>query len=251
MHLGLRVICLATVLVLVGAIAAVLIGQMELHGAGLVLGGGWLILGGACTILSLTLSDDFLHRHSGAAGVAQTRQFLRSGWVGILLGGAWLGLHYLDRWVQATAAETRFQVAYNRGVSAVKAQDWQEAVDAFSEAIRLDPKNVKPYRHRGGAYFRQKKPDFALADFSEVVRLDPDDAHSWYNRGLAYLQKKDDDRALADFGEAIRLDPRYTKAYLARSRAYADKGDEVRARADRQKAAELDPALEQARGGMR
>src|SRR5262249_14598337 len=157
----------------------------------------------------LTLSDDFLRRHFGGPGADRRRRLWRGGWVGVLLGAALLGLHYLDRWGQATAAEAQFRVGFNRGLSAAHARDLQTAAEAFSEAIRLDPSDARAYRHRGAAYLHQGEYDRALADLDEALRLAPDDAHAVYNRGVAYVQKNDLDRALADFGEAIRLNPSF------------------------------------------
>jgi tetratricopeptide (TPR) repeat protein len=209
-----------------------------------VLGVGFVVLGTAFTTLHLTLSDDFLRRHFGEARADQMRRTYRSGWVGVLLGAALLGLHYLDRLVQTTTTEVQFKVAFNRGQSAAKAGDWQTAADAFSEAIRLDPTNALAYHKRGVVYLHQGEQDRALADLSEAIRLDPNDALALHNRGVAYVRKEDYDRALTDFGEAIRLNPSYAKAYLARSKVYRKKGDDAQAKADQQKAAELDPSLE-------
>lgn len=47
----------------------------------------------------------------------------------------------------ATAA-----MAYQQGADAVKAGRYEEAIDHFSRAIRLDPKYVDAYRHRGFVY---------------------------------------------------------------------------------------------------
>lgn len=235
------------------ALGAAVIWWAEAHRVAFqyALGVGLVVLGVVFTTLRLTLSNDFVRRHFGESGAAPARRAWRSGWTGILLmlcGLVMLGLLYLDHWVEAAAAESRFNAAFNRGLSAAKTRDWATAADAFSEAIRLDPSRAKSYRHRGAAYLHRGEYDRAVTDFDEALRLAPDDAHIVYNRGVAYFQKEDYDRALADFGEAIRLNPGYAKAYLARGSVYARKGDDARAAADRQKAAELDPSLETSSG---
>jgi tetratricopeptide (TPR) repeat protein len=248
MSRGFRVLIVVSILLVSVALAAVVIWQETVHGVAPVLGLIFLVVGMAGTMLHLTLSDDFLHRHFGEADADQIRQFGRRAWVGVLLGSALFGIHYLDRWIQATAAEAQFKVAFNRGVSAAKEQDWQKAADAFSEAIRLDPRNAAAYRNRGIAYGYRGEHDRALADLDEAIRLNPNDAVALYNRGVTNFQKADYDRALADFGEAIRLKPNYAIAYRARSRAYAKKGEDAQAKADQQKAAELAPSVEKSGG---
>jgi tetratricopeptide (TPR) repeat protein len=248
MSRGFRVLVVVSILIVAVALAAVQIRE-GVHGVTPVFGLVLLVLGAAGLTLHLTLSDDILRRHSGEPGADPRREFWRSGWVGVVLGAALLGMHHLDRWIQATAADAQFRAAYNRGLTAARARDWQTAAEAFSEAIRHNPGDARPYRQRGAAYLHQEEPDRALADFDEALRLAPDDARVVYNRGVAWFKKQDYDRALIDFGEAIRLDPNYARAYLARGRVYSKKGDDVRARADQQKAAELDPALEKPEGG--
>jgi tetratricopeptide (TPR) repeat protein len=243
---GFRALVLALLLTASAALAGAVIWWSEAREGRLqyVLGVGFLALGLVFTTLQLTLSDDFLRRHFGEPSAGQMRRAWRGGWVGILLGGAMLGVLYLDRWVQATAAEAQSKAAYNRGLSAAKTGDWQAAVDAFSEAIRLDPNSARAYRNRGVAFLHQGEDDRALEDLGAAIRLDPNDANTFYNRGVTYCRKGDLARALADFTEAIRLNPGYAKAYLARSKVHDRKGDHEQAKADRQKAAELDPALD-------
>jgi Flp pilus assembly protein TadD len=249
MSRGFRLLVVVSVLTGSAALAVVLLRLVEGYASLLMLGLGCLVLGVAGTMLHLTLSDDSLRRYFGEPGAAELRRLCRRGWVGVLLGVAFLGMHYFDDWVQATTAEVQFTVALQRGVSAGNAENWQTAVEAFSEAIRLRPNDVRGYRPRGIAYLHLAELDRAVADFDEALRLAPDDARVLYNRGLAYFRKNDYDRALGDIGEAIRLEPSYAKAYRARGGVYRKKGDEVRARADQQKAAELDPALEKPGGG--
>jgi tetratricopeptide (TPR) repeat protein len=226
--------------ILIGSVAV--IWSAEVHDVSLVLGLFLLALGVGGTILHLTLSDDFLRRHCKKASAEQLRQFGRYAWIGVLLGPAMLGVHYLDHWVQAEAAKAQFRAAYNRGRTAAKEQDWQTATDAFSEAIRLDPKSAPAYRSRGIVYGQRGEQDRALADLDEAIRLNPDDAVALYDRGVIYFQKAEYDRALADFGEAIRLKPNYAMAYRARGKVYGKKGDDAQAKADRQKADELAPS---------
>jgi murein DD-endopeptidase MepM/ murein hydrolase activator NlpD len=88
-----------------------------------------------------------------------------------------------------------------------------------TEAIRLDPKDARPFNKRGLAYLDKADDDRAIADFSEAIRLDPKDAQPFNNRGLAYLDKAEYDHAIADFTEAIRLDPNYTGAFQSRGHA--------------------------------
>src|SRR5262249_53315705 len=154
----------------------------------------------------------------------------------VLLLGGLLGYLYLDHWTS--------QACTRRGKARIQAKEYSQAIDDFSAAVRLDPKNAVAYHGRGVAYLHLGEHGRAIMDFSEAMWLDPSDAGAPHNRGVAYYHKQDYDRALADLGEAIRLNPSFTEAYLARSRVYAKRGEDARARTDLQKPAELDRSLE-------
>jgi WD40 repeat protein len=60
---------------------------------------------------------------------------------------------------------------------------------------------------RGVAYYKKGKMDEAIAAFTEAIRLDPTNAEAYARRGLAYDDLEKVDKAAADFDQAIRLNP--------------------------------------------
>jgi tetratricopeptide (TPR) repeat protein len=44
---------------------------------------------------------------------------------------------------------------------------------AFEQAIRLDPTYAPAYNNRGGAFYKLKRYDEALAAYEQAIRLDP------------------------------------------------------------------------------
>jgi tetratricopeptide (TPR) repeat protein len=74
-------------------------------------------------------------------------------------------------------------------------------------------------------YLDYNEPDQALAAFTEAIRLKPNSLQAWFARGFAQANLGHFDAAIADYSEAIRLDPRYAAAYHNRSAAFAAKGD--------------------------
>jgi len=126
-----------------------------------------------------------------------------------------------------------------KGTSCLERQDFDSAIAAFTETIRLDPKLALAYYNRGWAYGNKGDHDTAIADYTEAIRLDPKLVAAYYNRGVAYLEKGDDDKAIADCTEAIRLEPKLAKAYNNRGVAYRRKGDSKRAELDFEEAKRL------------
>jgi tetratricopeptide (TPR) repeat protein len=154
-------------------------------------------------------------------------------------------------------------------------KDFTQAAAAFSDVIRLSPRDAAAYDIRGsskryigdldgaladenaairlqprfGMYYGNRAVSFAekgdaaraLADFNRDVQLEPNVAAVFNNRGLFLLQRKELDQAIGDFSEAIRLDPRYSKPYANRAEAWRLKGDLDRSLADVDQAITIDP----------
>ena len=63
-----------------------------------------------------------------------------------------------------------------------------------------------------------KKGDYnrAIAAYDQAIKLDPKYATAYNGRGIAYRNKGDYDRAIEDYDQAIKLNPKYTTAYNGR-----------------------------------
>src|SRR6516225_4448020 len=100
-----------------------------------------------------------------------------AGWVGLLLALA----------PPAAAADAgAAKTAYEKGKACLDKKDYDAALAAFDEAIRLDPKDAKSYVGRGSAYDRKNEYDKAIADESEAIQLDPRNVEAYCERGIAY-----------------------------------------------------------------
>ncbi len=98
---------------------------------------------------------------------------------------------------------------------------WEEAINSFTQSIRLRPNFVKAYIGRGDVYLGLKQYAEAIADFGQAIYLQPDKAkEAYYKRGLAHLKQGQNEQALADLQEAITIDPQYLEAYLALGNSY-------------------------------
>jgi Tfp pilus assembly protein PilF len=58
---------------------------------------------------------------------------------------------------------------------------------------------------KGISYFEKEDYDAAITAFSEAIRLDPKDAKAYYGRAHAYLQKGEKAKADEDFARAKKL----------------------------------------------
>lgn len=119
---------------------------------------------------------------------------------------------------QGSSAEVHWQ----KGNDYLTAQQWEQALKEYDQALKLDPNHVKSYIGRGVAYLSTKQYDQALADFNRALKLDPagPEAYGAYlNRGLAYRDKGQFDQALADFNKSLELNPDNTLALYYKASA--------------------------------
>ena len=61
----------------------------------------------------------------------------------------------------------------DKGVALSNQGNYNEAIKAFDEAIKLDPQNAKAWDYKGVALNALGKYDEAVKAFDEAIRLDP------------------------------------------------------------------------------
>jgi len=84
-----------------------------------------------------------------------------------------------------------------------------EAVQAYDEAIRLDPNNTAAWISKGNALYEEEMYDEAVQAYDKAIELDPDDTSTWISKGDAlYSQGEYEyDDAIRAYDEATKLDP--------------------------------------------
>ena len=100
------------------------------------------------------------------------------------------------------------QQADRRGDEYYNSKSWDLAIEKYTEAIALDPKNAIYYSDRGSAYYYGKKNDRkALDDYTRAHQLAPYIAEYYNQMGHAYYSLGNYTRAIENYTEALRLDP--------------------------------------------
>jgi lipoprotein NlpI len=119
--------------------------------------------------------------------------------------------------------------------------DLNGAIEAFNEAITIDPKYAPAYYNLGIAYSVESRTDDAISEYSQAIQLDAKNKDAYYRRGCLRGKKGDLDGALGDFDEVIKLDPKYALAYYNRGHVFYFKGNLDGAVNDLDEALRLDP----------
>jgi hypothetical protein len=83
--------------------------------------------------------------------------------------------------------------------------DYNNAIKAYTEAIKRDSSNLNAYVSRGSCYSQIKNYDAAIADFNFIVNEIPDFPNIYMIRGYTYGEKGVYSKTLADYRKGLYL----------------------------------------------
>ena len=109
-------------------------------------------------------------------------------------------------------------VYQQRGYAAATNQQFQDAINDYSEAAKLTPQNVRVYEQRAAVEMKIQDYDKALADYSEIIKLKPNEVRYYNYRAYIYEIKNDVQNALAETERALKLDPNNQEAKARKQR---------------------------------
>lgn len=81
--------------------------------------------------------------------------------------------------------------------------DFEKAIESFSQAIAIRPFNGDQYYNRGRKFLSEDRYPQAKADFVLATRLDDSDAWKWHFRGVAHYFLDEFDEAIECFRRSI------------------------------------------------
>src|SRR5689334_14958366 len=116
----------------------------------------------------------------------------------------WLGWAAFQ---MSNAASDEAETLVQRGIKAIDAKKYSEALSDLSDAIRLNPHSGLPFEGRAQVYAITRDNDPALADSNEAIRLDPNAAPAYWARSAVYHRRGDDERSIADLDRFLKLRP--------------------------------------------
>jgi tetratricopeptide (TPR) repeat protein len=137
------------------------------------------------------------------------------------------------------------------GAEAAKNQDWDKAVELLRKATGLDHKYADElsavYQRRGYADANEQNFQDAINEYSEAAKLTPQDVRIYEQRAAVEMKIQDYDKALADYSEVIKLKPNEVRYYNYRAYIYELKNDIKNSLADTEKVLKLDPNNQEAK----
>jgi len=137
-----------------------------------------------------------------------------------------------------------FQPHINMGDALREEGRMDKAIYHYSEALRINPYHPKALNKLGISLASQGKMDEAIKHYSKALELDPGHLEAHINLGNALIDQQGvTATAISHLNEALRLDPKSVKAYNSLGIALIQVGKIDEAIAHLQKALQIDPGL--------
>ncbi len=100
------------------------------------------------------------------------------------------------------------------GIARADAGEPERAVEAFEQALRIDPKNAVAWQNIGLTRVHANRPQEALAAFDRAFALNERLPRAWNGRGAALEELGRHGEALESWKRALELDPQQFEALL-------------------------------------
>jgi tetratricopeptide (TPR) repeat protein len=110
-----------------------------------------------------------------------------------------------------------------------KEEYYNQAIEAYLQAMALNPKNTYPYTNMGMTLNSLGRASEALEAYRKAVVIDPEfaEAHNGIGNSLDILGRADE--ALEAYGQAIDIDPKFAHSYNGKGNVLADLGHKAEA----------------------
>ena len=127
------------------------------------------------------------------------------------------------------------------GLSLENKEQYEEARQAYLQALEKDPDYYKTHNNLGNLYKRLRMYDKADFHLTRAVELEPGSYSALNNRGLLYTEMDKYEKALIDFNKSLQLKADNPSALNNRGSLYSQMGNYKAALADYEKAVTLQP----------
>ena len=118
---------------------------------------------------------------------------------------------------------------------------FKEAIDSYSQAIRINPNDPDIHYNIGLAFYNLRQFDNSANSYNKAILLKPDYSGAHHNLGAIFYEIGNLDEAIKSYNRAIHLESNYVIAYSNRGNAFRDLGKFEEAIRDYNKAIQLNP----------
>ncbi|MBS3909141.1 MAG: tetratricopeptide repeat protein [Actinobacteria bacterium] len=121
----------------------------------------------------------------------------------------------LEKTVEANPKDLANLISLGNAYHGQKIHD--KAIDAYSRALEIDPKNVDVRIDRATNYFYSGQVETATAEGLKGIELDPKHANARFNLGIYYSAQGKNKEAIESFKAYVKLEPKGEGAARAKA----------------------------------
>lgn len=148
----------------------------------------------------------------------------------------------VKKWASALADTHSNAGAYLiKGIACEVDGDNQGAVDAYLQAIKVDPSFEQGFHSLGNFYMANQKLDQAMATYKALLDRNPKCASAYDSIALVYVMKNDMPEAIQYLKKAVKLDPKNVTGWYNLANSYLETEDYENAAVAFLKVVELEP----------
>ncbi|KCV69199.1 hypothetical protein H696_04609 [Fonticula alba] len=119
----------------------------------------------------------------------------------------------LDRLEDAIEYFKRAQTNSRNRQVAIQIQETTKKLEKRRAEAYLSPEISDQERERGNALFKDSKFKESVDAYSEAIKRNPKDPRNWSNRAASFIKLMAPNEALRDCEEALKLDPTFMRAH--------------------------------------
>ncbi len=93
---------------------------------------------------------------------------------------------------------------FDKGVQFYLKKQFDEAISAYTESLRLNPQSAEARSNLGFVYFDKGDIDRGIAEQQKALAVNPNFGHAFYGLALAYEKKGDKENAIKNWEEFMK-----------------------------------------------
>jgi tetratricopeptide (TPR) repeat protein len=128
---------------------------------------------------------------------------------------------------------------YNKGCSLEKQGKYDEAIRCYDMTTAINPRFACAWMNKGCSLDEQGKYDDAIRCYDKAIKLKPNWANAWNNKGESLYKLLKYEEAIEAYDKAIKLDPNHANAWYYKGNALKSLGNNIAADAAYARAREL------------
>lgn len=136
-----------------------------------------------------------------------------------ILGGTYYSQKEYDKaieaYLNAIALNPSNDDAYNNiGLTYSSQKEYSKAIEAYQKALELNHKNDIVYHNFGNVHSYRKEYSKAIECYQKALELNPKSDDTYYTLGLVYGKQEEYSKAIENYQKAIELNPKNSSAYV-------------------------------------